>query len=143
MVAFLPGVAAAQHGSASSGYFPQGYFGDTFTGTVVKTTDNTISLQYAHGDKTQAFEGRIDSPCTLPVSKVGAQDMSLAAIKPGAVVMAYYVEQTVKADGRKQKENHVIALSFRELEGKPVTEKQDTIFYCVPKGTPMPFRAFR
>jgi hypothetical protein len=59
-VMFLFGLSTSvfgQHGSASNGYYPMGYSGDTWTGEVVSTDDTTreITLKYANEKKSETF----------------------------------------------------------------------------------------
>jgi hypothetical protein len=55
----LPVTLVAQHGTASNGYYPIGYNGDTWTGIVssVEPTTKELSLLYTHQGKTDHFEG--------------------------------------------------------------------------------------
>src|SRR5712671_4780248 len=59
LVLILLSRARAQHGSAADGYYPFGYAGDTWSGEVTSTNDDTreITLTYNKGSKTETFTG--------------------------------------------------------------------------------------
>lgn len=126
------GRATAQKGIAPNGYYPPGYYGSTFTGTVVLTTNDTITLNYVHGSKTETFEGYATAPCNLPSSKSTTQPMPLSKVKTGALITVFYEATNIKIDGRKQKKNLVIGILFQEVNGRKVKEEHQAIFFCVP-----------
>ncbi len=137
------GISAAQYGTAPSNYYPASYSGSIFTGKLTSTTDNTLTLTYTRGDKTVVFEGRVDAPCNVPVSKTTTRPMPLTALPKDVVVTAFYEGKTIKVNGQKQKENHVIAISFQEAGGKPVAEAHQAIFYCLDHPGALMFKAFQ
>ena len=137
----LSGTGAAQKGTAPNGYYPGGYNGDTFTGKVVQTTDDTITLNYVHGSKTDTFEAYSTALCNLPSTKTTTQPMPLSKIQTGAVVTLFYESKETKVDGKKQRKNQVIGIVFLEENGRKVREEHQAIFYCGPWNGAY-FRAF-
>jgi hypothetical protein len=127
----LNGTGSAQKGTAPNGYYPAGYNGATFTGSVVQTTDDTITLNYVHGSKTDTFEAYAAAPCNLPSSKTTTQPMPLSKVQTGAVVTLFYEPKETKVDGKKQKKNQVIGILFLEENGRKIKEEHQAIFYCV------------
>jgi hypothetical protein len=142
-VLLFGGAVSAQYGTAPNNYYPNSYNGSTFTGKVVRTTDDTITLTYTHGSKTDTFEGHLTSPCYLPSSKTTTGPMSASQVQMGAVITAFYEGRTVKVEGRKQKENQVIAISFLQVNGRTVTEDHRAIFFCIPAPFHTYFKAFQ
>ena len=143
IVLLLSAVMAAQQGTAPNNYYPVGYSGSIFTGKVVQATDDSITLSYVHGGKTDTFEAYATAPCNLPVSKTATRPAPLSIVQTGAVVTVYYETRTVKVGGRKQKKNQVIGISFLEVNGKSVSEEHQAIFYCIPGQPALYFRAFQ
>jgi hypothetical protein len=78
--------ASAQHGTAPPSFYPLGYDGETFTGTVLRTTDDTITLTYTHGNKSATFEGYASALCNLPVTKTATEPMPLSQVQTGTVL---------------------------------------------------------
>jgi hypothetical protein len=141
-VLLLGGVVAAQQGTAPNNYNPVGYNGSIFSGRVVQTTDDSITLSYVHGSKTDTFEAYTTTPCNLPANKTTTHPVPLSKVQTGAVVTVYYEPKTVKVDGRKQKRNEVVGISFLEVNGRKVSEEHQAIFYCIPGQPTLYFRAF-
>ncbi len=139
----LIGMAAAQKGTARNGYYPSGYNGSTFTGKVVQTTDDTITLSYIHGSKTDIFEAFAAAPCNLPSSKISTQPMPLSKVQTGAVVTLFYAGRETKIDGKRQKRNQVIGILFLEENGRKVAEEHQAIFFCIPAPFMSYFMAFQ
>lgn len=137
----LSGTGAAQKGTAPNGYYPAGYNGATFTGKVVQTTDDSVTLNYVHGNKTDTFEAYSAAPCNLPSSKTTTQPMPLSKVQPGAVVTLFYEPKETKVDGKKQKKNQVVGILFLEENGRKVKEEHQAMFYCV--AGPSHFMAFQ
>jgi len=135
--------AVAQHGTAPNNYYPPDYNGSIFTGTVVRTTSDTITLAYTHKSKVQTFEGRALALCDLPVSKTSTSEGTLSQVSIGWVVTAFYEPRITKASGKKEKYNQLIALTFKEVNGRPVDESSKAIFFCIPKPYHRQFMAFQ
>src|ERR1043166_2077992 len=102
LVLLLP-FAAAQRGTAPNNYYPSSYNGSIFTGTVVRTTADTISLEYGHRGKIESFEARALAACDLPVTKDTQSPGTLAQVPLGWVVTAYYEPLVTKTGGKKEK----------------------------------------
>jgi hypothetical protein len=142
-VLLLGGSVAAQQGTAPNNYYPAGYSGSIYTGKVVQTTDDSITLSYVHGSKADTFEAYATAPCNLPANKTTTRPVRLSKVQTGAVVTVYYQSKTVKVDGRKQKRNEVIGISFLEVNGGKVSEEHKAIFYCIPGQPALYFKAFQ
>jgi len=134
--------ASAHYGTAPNGYYPGSYNGAIFTGQVVQSTDDTISLTYSHGSKTDSFTGRVTVACHFPSSKDTLTPMPLTQIPVGSVITVFYDPKTIKVGGQKQKENRMIAIAFQEMNGKPVAEDNKLIFFCLPTPMHTVFRSF-
>ncbi len=139
----LSRTVAAQKGTAPNGYYPANYNGATFTGKVVQTTDETITLNYAHGSKTDTFEAYATAPCNLPSTKTTTQPMPLSKVQTGAVVTLFYETKEIKVDGKKQKKNEVIGIVFLEENGRKIKEEHQALFYCVPGPRKLDFMTFQ
>ena len=95
--------ASAQHGSAPPGYYPMGYAGDTFTGTITAVNPDTreLTLTYSKGEKTENFVGvlkpgyRVNGPNGKPM------ELQMSDIPVGVKVTAYYMAKSRKVDGKK------------------------------------------
>ena len=142
--AILVCAAKAQYGRAPSGYYPLGYSGDIFTGTVIQTTDDTITLSYEHGDKTETFEGYATGPCHVPAKNQETSQMPLTKVPIGSRIEIFYEEKTVKTGGTKQKQNQIIGITFlkTKVRGEWLEMKSRVIFYCAQAGNILPFNAF-
>jgi hypothetical protein len=143
VVSVCAGVSSAQYGTAPNNYYPEGYHGSTFTGTVIQNVDGTITLTYAHGSKLEKFEGRITAPCILPSNKPTTVSIQASKLQIGGVITAFYEATTVKIGGQKQKENQIVAMSFKQVNGKEIAEDQKGIFYCIPPPYHTYFKAFQ
>lgn len=143
VVLLLSTVVGAQRGTAPNNYYPVGYNGSIFTGKVVQTTDDSITLSYAHGSKTDTFEAYATAPCNLPATKTSTRPVPLSKVQTGAVVTIYYETRTLRVGGRKQKRNEVVGISFLEVNGKSVSEQHQAIFYCIPEQPALYFRVFQ
>src|SRR5690349_12296586 len=94
--------ANAQRGTAPNNYYPTWYSGATFSGQVIGATDDTITLAYTHGTKTETFEGRATAACNLPSSKTSTDPKPLTSVPTGSVITAFYEPKTIKVNGQKQ-----------------------------------------
>jgi hypothetical protein len=115
----------AQKGSAPSGYYPDGYGGDTYTGTVVGTDEHQITLEYTHKGKTESFTAVALHPCvaTLKPKPLTAKEMPLTAIPRGSLMTVLYSNKKVKRPDGTMGEDHVmIGFAFIKLNGQTVTE---------------------
>jgi hypothetical protein len=105
-------------------------------------TDDTVTLNYVHGSKTDTFEGYTTTPCNLPLTKSATQPTSLTGVPIGTIITVFYESKTINIDGRKQKKNQVLGLTFKEMNGKRVKEEHQAIFYCLPTPFASTFMAF-
>jgi len=97
--------AEAQHGTAPSGYYPDTFQGDTWTGLIASKNDQTgeITLQYSHGDKTETFVGIIEKGY-LVLPRGGAErPLRPTDLPVGMKITVYYLSDTVKIEGKKVK----------------------------------------
>ena len=107
--------AKAQHGTAGSGYFPQGYNGDTWTGNVTATDDATrsITLVYSNKGKTETFTGTLKAPCCKVKMVDGSmKDLKVSEISLGRRMIVFYIPTTTKVDGQKTTVNEIIKVDF-------------------------------
>jgi hypothetical protein len=107
--------AYAQHGTAGSGYFPQGYNGDTWTGNVTATDDaeRSITLAYSNKGKTETFTGILKSPCCKVKMVDGTmKDLRVSEISLGRRMIVFYIPTTTKVDGQKSTVNEIIKVDF-------------------------------
>jgi hypothetical protein len=105
----------AQHGTAGNGYFPPGYEGDTWTGTVTTTDDatRTVTLTYSSKRKTETFTGVLqEGCCKVKMSDGTVQELRPSQLSPGRRVMVYYIPKTTKAEGKKTTVNEIFKLDF-------------------------------
>ena len=105
----------AQHGTASEGYFPLGYEGDTWTGVVATTDDTTrtVTLTYSSKKKTETFTGVLkEGCCKVKMSDGTAQELRPSQLSPGRRIMVYYISKTTKAEGKKTTVNEIFKVDF-------------------------------
>jgi hypothetical protein len=136
LVLACAGVVSAQYASAPTNYYPQGYHGATFTGTVSQMNNEAITLTYTHGSKTDTFEGYVAAPCNLPATRT-------TVVKKGAVITVFYERETIKTNGQKLKKNRILGISFQEVDGNKIADDQRKIFYCMPSPFQMQFKGFQ
>jgi len=124
--------AYAQHGTAPPGYYPLGYNGDTFTGTVVSTdpSADAVTLEYHKGEKSEKFTLIMEGGCRVP-SKTG-EPMHAKNVPAGTVLTAFYLAKTEKINGEKQKLNVFVAISFVEWQGKKIAKENQKVWGCGP-----------
>jgi hypothetical protein len=111
----LATIAKAQHGSAGSGYFPQGYMGDTWTGNVTATDDatRTITLTYTNKNKTETFTGTLKEPCCKVKMVDGTmKDLKVSEISQGRRMIVFYIPNTTKVEGKKTTVNEIFKVEF-------------------------------
>jgi len=120
-------LAVAQHGSAPPGpLYPEGYAGDTFTGTVTSTDDlsDSVTVESSHGKK-EYFTGRIERPCSITTRDGKA--MRASDLLYGSGLILYYQR---KKNYRNEEENVIFALTFISYEGKPIPEMRRLLYPC-------------
>lgn len=110
-----PSGAYAQHGTASGGYYPPGYAGDTWTGVVTATDDTTrtVTLTYSSKKKTETFTGILQvGCCKVKMSDGSVQELKPSELSPGRRIMAYYIPRTTKTEGKKSTVNEIFKVDF-------------------------------
>jgi hypothetical protein len=128
--------ASAQYGTAPNNYYPDGYHGATFTGTIAQINNEAITLTYTHGNKTDTFQGYVATPCNMPASKT-------TVVKTGAVITVFYEPEIIKTNGQKVKKNKIVGISFKEVDGKTIADNERRIFYCISAPFQSYFKAFQ
>ncbi len=131
IVTIIP--ALAQYGSAPSGYYPVGYTGATFTGTLVSATQSPelVTLRYTKGAHTDDFVGRPESTCAGKVQGGVAQKYHLSQVPKGTVLTVFYTAATSKdKDGQKNKDNVIFAIEYLELSGKAIPADKRGMVSC-------------
>jgi hypothetical protein len=111
----MAGTVSAQHGSAGNGYFPQGYNGDTWTGSVTSTDDTarSITLTFENKNKTETFTGVLrDTCCKVKMADGTMKDLKVSEISQGRRMIVYYVPTSVKVDGKKSTVNEIFKVDF-------------------------------
>ena len=132
-ILWFAGIAAGQKGSAPSGFYPGNYNGDTFTGAVIKTEPDSLTLQYRNGAKGEVFSGTVEKPCIGPVKGAPHQtrELHLTAIPLGSVLTVFYNDvKTKDADGTKHQKNMILALRFDEVNGQKLTNPNRPVILC-------------
>lgn len=104
-VILLTTLASAQHGTATAGYFPSGYSGDTWSGTVtaVNPDSREITLTYKGKGKEETFSGVLKAGYTRTGKDGKPFEVQMAEIPVGSYMVAYYMAKTKKVDGQKMK----------------------------------------
>jgi hypothetical protein len=128
ITAFLPIMVSAQYGIAPNNYYPQNYNGSIFTGVVTDTANNQITLTFTKDSKSDSFTGSFESACSVP--STNGHGMMPADIPNGTVMTAFYNARTKKVDGKKVKENLIIAIAFEVWHGQKAAEGKKMIYWC-------------
>ena len=136
----VPIVVSGQYGTALSNYYPENFNGSIFTGVVEETADNQITLTFTKGSKTDRFTGLFETGCSVP-SKNG-RHMLPSDIPNGTVMTAFFNSRTKKFDGKKTKENVIIAITFEVWQGQKVTDDKKMIYWCTDERH-LKFKAFQ
>jgi hypothetical protein len=114
------GAYAAQHGTAPSGYYQPNYFGDTWTGTVVSTNDQTREITLAYTTKkgkTETFTGVLQKDYKIRFKDGSVRQLKPSYIPVGTRLVVYYIPRTKKLNGRKIKTYEI----FRFTKAPPAT----------------------
>ncbi|HXE89598.1 MAG TPA: hypothetical protein VNK82_01400 [Terriglobales bacterium] len=121
----------AQYGTAPSGYYPTSYGGSIFTGKVVSGDANqNLTLTYTKGSKTETFVGRLVKGCNVPTTDGSKRLMNATDVSVGSLVTVFFQTVSRKENGKKVKENQIIAISFSEVDGKKIPEDKWLIYNC-------------
>jgi 3D (Asp-Asp-Asp) domain-containing protein len=121
IVLFASTIAWAQHGTAPGGYYPMGYQGDTWTGTVTAVNDSTreITLSYTKGDKTETFTGILQAGFSLKTKDGSMHEVKPSEIPLGTRLVVYY-----KPDAKKVAEKKVNFYEIFKLTTAPEPKKK-------------------
>lgn len=120
---FSQNVLLGQRGTAERGYYPLGYRGSTFTGTVTSTNDDTreITLKYTDPKKGKAeiFVGVLEEGYTLEGKDGTLHQLKPSKIRPGARIKVYYMRKKKRLAGRKTTVNEIFLIAgSRNLRGR-------------------------
>ena len=139
---FLSIHASAQYGTAPNNYYPGNYNGSTFKGVVTETKDNQLTLAFTTVSGTESFTGQFETGCSVPTVKKGGRAMIPTDIPKGTTMTAFFNTRTQKVDGKKIKENLIIAIAFDIWMGQKVPEDKKRIYLCVENQN-VQFKAFQ
>src|SRR5258708_16289147 len=116
----ITGVLHGQHGTASSGYFPMGFSGDTWTGEVSTVNDATreITLVYNGKKKTESFVGVLQEGYQAKLKDGTVAEVKLSLLHPGRRLRVYYMAKDRKVDGHKEKFYEIFQIDFLPAENK-------------------------
>jgi len=117
------GAALAQHGTAESGYYPEGYHGDVWTGVVVSANEQTreITLSYSKGEKTETFVGIPEKDYVVHEHGGSVRPLRMSDIPVGRTIKVWYIPTTKKVDGKKLTENTIIQIDIAANAHKRTT----------------------
>ena len=106
------GATQAQQGTASNGYYPSGYSGNTWSGTVASVNKDTreITLEYKKGDKVQTFVGVPTTDYRVKEHNGPERPLSMDDIPVGRVVKVWYISKSKKVDGKKVNFNEIFQI---------------------------------
>jgi len=107
----LPGLLA-QHGTAPNDYYPPGYNGDTWSGEVTSTNDDTreITLTYTKGSKTETFSGVLQEGYKVKLKDGTLHELKPSEISKGTQLMIFYMQKTRKDGDKKIKYYEIFRL---------------------------------
>jgi hypothetical protein len=110
----MAGFLHAQQGTAPNGYYPTGYFGDTWSGEVSGTNDASreITLVYNSSKKTETFVGVLRQGYTIKLQDGRSVELKPSMVHTGSRLRVYYIEKTRKVNGQKEKFNEIIQIDF-------------------------------
>ena len=113
-------VAVAQKGTAEPGHYPMNYNGDTWTGEVTGTNDDTreITLSYKKKDKKETFTGVLEQGYKVKMKDGSYHELKVSDIPAGTRIRVYYVAKGEKVGGEKKKINNIFQVKFLPKEDK-------------------------
>jgi hypothetical protein len=125
-------LAYAQYGDyRGGGTFPNGWRGSIFKGKLIKGEGDQLTLEYKKGDKTQTFVGTFPKDgCGIPRADGAAKAAQPADLDPGTVLMAHYVDDSIKVNGQKQKIKSIVGLTILEYKGQEIDKDHQQFFPC-------------
>jgi hypothetical protein len=112
LIIVLSPLVRAQHGDAPADYYPPGYSGDTWTGIVASTSDETreIKLTYTNKDKTETFTGVLKDGYKIKMKDGSMRELKPSSIPVGDKIKIFYTVDTRKVDGKKVKVYEIFKL---------------------------------
>jgi hypothetical protein len=107
---------SAQHGTATNGYFPIGYAGDTWTGEVsaVDEAKREITLVYKRKNGDETFVGVVQSGYQVKLKDGKTGELKLGTIPLGTRLTVYYMTKSRKVEGRKEKFSEIFRMDFSQ-----------------------------
>lgn len=104
----------AQHSTASNGYFPMGYAGDTWTGEVsaLDEAKREITLVYKGKKGGETFVGVLQQGYQVKLKDGKESELKLGTIPLGTRLTVYYMKKTRKVDGRKESFYEIFRMEF-------------------------------
>lgn len=113
-------IAVAQKGTAEPGSYPMNYSGDTWTGEVTATNDDTreIFLTYRKKDKEESFIGVLEQGYRVKMKDGSYHELKVSEIPVGTRIKVYYMRKDEKVGGEKKKINQIFQLRFLQKEDK-------------------------
>jgi len=113
-ISLMVGSMEAQHGTASSGYFPMNYAGDTWTGEVsaVDETKREITLVYKGKKGDETFVGVLQQGYQAKLKDGKTTELKLGMIPLGTRLRVYYMAKNRMVDGRKEKFYEIFRMEF-------------------------------
>jgi hypothetical protein len=98
-------LSCAQHGTAVSGYFPEKYMGDTWTGVLTAVDDDTreITLTYKNGAKTESFVGVLEKGYLAKQINGPERELKPSDLQKGTKLTVLYYTVTEKIQDKKVK----------------------------------------
>lgn len=102
----------AQHGTAPNDYYPPGYSGDTWSGEVTSTNDETreITLTYTKGSKTETFTGVLQEGYKVKLKDGTSHELKASGVSKGTHLMIFYIQKTRKDGDKKIKYYEIFRL---------------------------------
>jgi hypothetical protein len=128
IVIFLPVIVSAQYGTTPNNYYPASYNGSIFRGVVADTAENQITLTFTKDSKRDSFTGLFETGCSVPTTE-GRRVMP-GDIPKGTTMTVFFNSKTKKVDGKRVKENVIIAIAFEVWQGQKVAEEKKKMYWC-------------
>ena len=104
--------AQAQHGSARNGYYPSGYSGDTWSGSVIATSDTTREITLVCNGKNgpETFTGVLQSGYKVKQKDGNFLEVNPSMIHTGTHLTVYYMAKSQKVNGQKVKSYEIFQI---------------------------------
>ncbi|HEY6250889.1 MAG TPA: hypothetical protein VI685_13090 [Candidatus Angelobacter sp.] len=106
--------ARGQQGTAPDGYYPPGYMGDTWTGTItaVDADKREITLTYTDKKGPHNFVAYVPEHYKVHLKNGQEQEVKMADFEIGRPIRVYYIAKTIKMDNQKVKRNEIIKIEI-------------------------------